>query len=110
MTCSRYRWRMNWGPRGSSCRSDLARGKNSGPYFGRRLAEMLFLAGLESMSREETVALLAQLNAITTSTALSEGLQRAALKAKDGTFSVLATALGLLSSSGSEGLRKLGGG
>jgi hypothetical protein len=51
---------------------------------------MLFLAGLESMSKEEMVALLAQLNAITPSRAVSESLQRTGKKFKDGFLELLA--------------------
>src|SRR5208337_1688190 len=51
---------------------------------------MLFLAGLESMSKEETVALLAQLNAITPSRAVSESLQKTGKRIKDGILEMFA--------------------
>jgi hypothetical protein len=51
---------------------------------------MLFLAGLELMSKEETVALLAQLNAITPSRAVNESLQKTGKKIKDGILDMLA--------------------
>jgi|SRR5208337_2939239 len=60
---------------------------------------MLFLAGLESMSRDETVALLAQLNAVTPSRAFGEWLQKIVLRIKDGTLKASARGAGLFSSS-----------
>lgn len=51
---------------------------------------MLFLAGLESMSKEDMVALLAKLNAITPSRAVSESLQKTGKKIKDGLLEMLA--------------------
>jgi hypothetical protein len=60
---------------------------------------MLFLAGLESMSKEEMVALLAQLNAITPSRAVSESLQKTGKKIKDGILELLARGAQLFSAS-----------
>lgn len=51
---------------------------------------MLFLAGLESMSKDETVALLAQLDAVTTPRVLNDWVQKAAVRGKDWTLGKIA--------------------
>ena len=68
---------------------------------------MLFLAGLESMSRDETVALLAQLNAVTPSRAVGEWLQKTALRIKDGAIKASARGAGIFSPSLSDRIESL---
>ena len=70
---------------------------------------MLFLVGLESMSKEETVALLAQFDAVTTSRALNNWAQKTAVRIKDWILGNIAGFVKSRSpwiSTGAEGLKR----
>lgn len=68
---------------------------------------MLFLAGLESMSKEETVALIAQLDAITPPRVLNDWVQKTAVRLKDWTLGKIANGANSLSPSISAGAERL---
>jgi len=59
---------------------------------------MLFMVGLDNLSREEKIALLAQLNAINSRNVLYEGARRGLKKGKDFVFGVSEFLMGRLSS------------
>ncbi len=68
---------------------------------------MLFMVGLDSLSREEKAALLAQLNAINSRNVLYEGAQQGLKKGKDLIFKVSGFLIGQFSSEWAEGVERL---
>ncbi|NLV91721.1 MAG: hypothetical protein GX030_04915 [Firmicutes bacterium] len=68
---------------------------------------MLFMIGLDRLSREEKIALLAQLNAINSRNVLSEGAQQGLKRGKDLVFQVSQLLLGQFSSDWAEGVKRM---